>query len=163
MFFCFDNGKELKNKGEKMKALIQRVKRASVEIDGEIVGKIDRGLCILLGVGRGDSEIQGDWLAKKVCNLRIFSDEQGKMNLSVKDVEGALLIVSQFTLYGDSARGNRPSFTGAAEPEKGERLYEYFLKACKNEGLRVEKGRFGADMAVSLINDGPVTLMVERE
>ncbi len=146
-----------------MKLVVQRVKKAQVEVEQKIVGKIESGFLVLLGVTHKDTTEQADYLVKKLCNLRVFSDENGKMNLSIKDVKGELLIVSQFTLYANCQDGNRPSFTNAAKPEQANELYEYFCKKCENNGIKVEKGIFGADMKVSLLNDGPVTIILERE
>ena len=146
-----------------MVALIQRVTRASVEVEGEPVGEIAGGMLVLLGVHENDSEKEAAWLARKCANLRIFSDDDGKMNLSLKDTAGEALVVSQFTLYGDATRGNRPSFDKAAGPEKAERLYESFIELLDEQlGPSVKTGVFGAMMDVQLINDGPVTLWVER-
>jgi D-tyrosyl-tRNA(Tyr) deacylase len=145
-----------------MRAVIQRVTQASVAVDGKVIGEIGRGLLVLFGAGRGDTELDCEKLADKISKLRIFSDENDKINLSVNDVEGGLLAVSQFTLYADCAHGNRPSFINAGEPEHAERLYEYFKECCRgriNGG--VESGSFGADMKVSLINDGPFTVVLE--
>ena len=147
-----------------MKIVVQRVKNAKVDVEGKTVGKIDTGFLVLLGVTHEDSEEQADYLAKKLCNLRVFTDENDKMNLSLKDVNGKLLIVSQFTLYADCTGGNRPSFTNAAKPDKAEKLYEYFCNQCKEKyNIEVEKGIFGADMKVELLNDGPVTIIMERD
>ena len=145
-----------------MKLVIQRVKKASVTVDEKIVGKIDKGLLVFLGVTHDDNEEKVDYLVIKICNLRIFEDENEKMNLSVKDVNGSLLIVSQFTLYADTSSGNRPSFTNAAKPEFADKLYESFKQKCKNCGLEVQSGIFGANMQVELINDGPVTIVMEH-
>ena len=146
-----------------MKLVIQRVLNSQVDVDGKTVGKIGKGFMVLCGITHQDSEKEADILARKLCNLRVFEDENGKMNLSLKDVGGELLIISQFTLYADSmSSGNRPSFIAAARPEKAEPLYEYFIKKCEAEGIHVEKGIFGADMNVSLINDGPVTILMEK-
>ena len=146
-----------------MKIVVQRVKNAKVDVEGITVGKIDKGFLVLLGVTHNDTEEQADYLAKKLCNLRVFTDENDKMNLSLKDVDGRLLIVSQFTLYADCTGGNRPSFINAAKPDKAEKLYEYFCKQCKEKyNIEVEKGIFGADMKVELLNDGPVTIIIEK-
>ena len=145
-----------------MRVLIQRVKEASVKVDGKEVGKIDKGFLVLVGITHTDTEKEADYLSKKVTNLRVFEDENGKMNLSLKDVGGKLLIVSQFTLYGNCLDGNRPSFTDAAKPDMANELYEYFCKKCEETGIEVQKGIFGADMKVNLLNDGPVTLMIEK-
>ena len=145
-----------------MKLVVQRVKYASVEVDGKTVGKIDNGFLVLIGIKVRDTKEQADYLVKKVCNLRVFSDENGKMNLSLKDVSGQLLIVSQFTLYGNCSDGNRPSFTDSARPEDAIPLYEYFCDECAKKGIQVQKGIFGADMKVQLLNDGPVTLVIEK-
>ena len=146
-----------------MKLVIQRVKYAKVEVDGKIVGNIQRGFLVLLGVTHNDTMENADYLVKKVCNLRVFEDENGKMNLAIKDICGELLIVSQFTLYADCSNGNRPSFTNAAKPEVANELYEYFCKKCSENNIKVEKGIFGADMKVSLLNDGPVTIILEKQ
>lgn len=147
-----------------MVALVQRVSEASVEVDGQITGAIGTGLLILLGVHRNDTEAEADWLARKCANLRIFPDEEGKMNRSLRDIGGEALVVSQFTLYGDASRGHRPSFTESAPPEKAEPLYRYFVAQLSKElGRSVPTGVFGAMMRVRLVNDGPVTLWVERK
>ena len=145
-----------------MKVIIQRVKEASVKVDGKEISKIEKGFLVLIGITHTDTEKEADYLVKKVTNLRVFEDENGKMNLSLKDVGGKLLIVSQFTLYGNCENGNRPSFTEAAKPDIANELYEYFCEKCKDNGIEVKKGIFGADMKVSLINDGPVTLIIEK-
>ena len=145
-----------------MKALIQRVKRASVTIGGELFSSIDKGLLVFLGVQKGDSQENADKLAQKLVNLRIFEDENEKMNLSVKDVNGQMLVVSQFTLCGDCKKGTRPSFANAELPNKANELYEYFVSQIKKQGIETQTGSFGAMMDVELINDGPVTFMVEK-
>ena len=145
-----------------MKLVVQRVKNAKVEVDEKVVGKIEKGFLVLLGVTHEDTEKEADYLAKKLCNLRVFEDENEKMNLALKDVKGELLIVSQFTLYANCENGNRPSFTDAAKPDVAEKLYEYFCEKCEGYGIHVEKGIFGADMKVSLLNDGPVTIIIEK-
>jgi len=145
-----------------MRAVIQRVSRASVTVEGEVTGQIGQGLMVLLGVGPEDTESDGAWLASKLANLRIFSDEAGKMNLSLIDVAGGALVVSQFTLYGDCRRGRRPSFVGAAPPESAEPLYERFCEQLAAQGVaHVGRGVFGAMMDVDLLNDGPVTLIID--
>jgi D-tyrosyl-tRNA(Tyr) deacylase len=147
-----------------MRAVVQRVARASVTVEGEVVGAIEHGLMVLLGVTHGDGEEQAVWLANKVAGLRIFDDQEGKMNLSVTDVGGSALVVSQFTLYGDASRGRRPSFTDAAQPELAEPLCGRFVELLREAGVeRVETGIFGAQMMVEIYNDGPVTLILERE
>jgi D-tyrosyl-tRNA(Tyr) deacylase len=145
-----------------VRVLLQRVLRASVRVDGETTGAIGRGVLLLVGVGPEDSEEQLTWMANKVAALRIFPDDEGKMNRSVAEAAGAALIVSQFTLYGDVRKGNRPSFIGAAPPERAEELVERFSSLLAERLDRVEGGRFGADMKVELVNDGPVTLWIER-
>lgn len=145
-----------------MKALIQRVKRASVTIDGELYSKIGKGLLILLGVEKGDETENSKKLAQKVAGLRVFEDEHDKMNLSIKDVDGEILVVSQFTLCGDCKKGTRPSFDKAAPPDIANSLYEDFVKNLRNDGFKVETGKFRAMMDIELINDGPVTFMVEK-
>ncbi len=145
-----------------MKAVVQRVSESRVEVAGEITGEIGRGLLILLGVARGDAEAAADWMAEKILNLRIFEDDDGKMNRSVTDVGGGVLVVSQFTLYGDCRKGRRPSFVQAARPDEAGRLYEYFTEKIRISGLTVATGRFQAMMDVHLVNDGPVTLILER-
>lgn len=145
-----------------MKAVIQRVTSASVTVEGRIVGRIGRGIMVLLGVEKGDVEAKGDWLVEKIRGLRIFSDDDGKMNLSVADIGGSLLVVSQFTLAGNCSKGKRPSFDTAAPADEGKRLYDCFVAAARHTGLPVETGIFQADMQVSLVNDGPVTFILER-
>jgi D-tyrosyl-tRNA(Tyr) deacylase len=144
-----------------MRAVVQRVTYARVEVDGTMVGEIGPGLLVLLGVAKGDTEADSDYLATKISQLRIFADDAGKMNRSIAEAGGAMLVVSQFTLYGDCRKGRRPGFDAAASPEDARRLYEYFVDAVRRTGLRVETGVFQADMAVSLLNDGPVTFIVE--
>lgn len=143
-----------------MKIVLQRVNHASVKVDGEIVGKIGKGFLILLGVGKEDTEADLQKYVDKIIKLRIFADENGKTNLSLKDVNGELLVVSQFTLYADCRKGNRPSFTEAGDPETANRLYEKFIELCKEQVLVVEHGVFGADMKVELENDGPFTVVL---
>src|SRR5271166_2004616 len=144
-----------------MRALLQRVTEARVTVDGTVTGKIGVGLLVLLGVSKLDTEADAEFVAQKVLNLRIFEDKQGKMNRSLLDTGGAMLVVSQFTLYGDCRKGRRPSFDDAAPAEQARALYQHFVDAARRAGLRVETGIFQAHMAVSLINDGPVTLIVE--
>jgi len=146
-----------------MRIVLQRCSSASVEVAGSIVGQIGRGLMLLVGVTHEDAEADAKWLADKVAGLRIFEDEAGKMNLSVADVGGVVLSVSQFTLYGDCRSGKRPSFSAAARPEQAEPLYETFNALLREKGLKVETGRFGAMMAVSLVNDGPVTFVLDSK
>lgn len=145
-----------------MKLVIQRVKQAKVEVKGKVAGEIEKGFLVLIGITHTDTRQEADYLAKKLCNLRVFEDENQKMNLNLKDVKGKLLIVSQFTLYADCKDGNRPSFTDAAKPEMANELYEYFCEKCEEYQIEVQKGIFGADMQVSLINDGPVTIVMEK-
>ena len=144
-----------------MRLVVQRVKNAKVEVDNKIVGQINGGYMVLVGVGPNDTEKEADYLAKKLINLRVFEDENGKMNLGLKDVNGELLLISQFTLYADCSGGNRPSFINAAKPDKANELYEYFCKKCA-ESVHVQKGVFGAHMEVTLQNSGPVTILLER-
>ena len=146
-----------------MRAVLTRVKSASVTIDGEVVGKIGQGFLILLGVGPNDTEKESRYLAEKALGLRIFTDENDKMNLGLDAVQGEVLVVSQFTLFGNCRKGRRPSFVEAAGPELGERLYEQFLKDCEALGFPPQHGRFGADMKVESINDGPVTLWLDTQ
>ncbi len=146
-----------------MRAIVQRVTQASVAVAGEIVGKIGPGLLVLIGAREGDTTQEAEWLAHKIANLRIFSDAEGKMNLSVLATEGSVLVVSQFTLYGDIRRGFRPSFGHAAPPEVAEPLIEHFSAALREKGLSVATGVFQAHMEVALVNDGPVTILLEKE
>ncbi|HEV8524258.1 MAG TPA: D-aminoacyl-tRNA deacylase [Terriglobales bacterium] len=146
-----------------MRAVVQRVSRCRVTVAGEVVGEIGRGLLVLLGVGQNDTEAAADYLAEKVAGLRIFEDSAGKMNLAVGEAGGAVLVVSQFTLYGDVRRGKRPSFDAAAKPEQARRLYEYFVERVRAAGLRCETGRFQEMMDVELVNDGPVTILLDSE
>ena len=144
-----------------MKGLIQRVSSASVVVDGNCIGEIDQGILLLLGVEKEDDQSKADKLLDKVINYRIFSDESDKMNLSLKDIEGELLVVSQFTLVAETSKGKRPGFSKGASPALGEELYNYFVEAANKTGLKVATGKFGADMKVSLTNDGPVTFWLE--
>lgn len=146
-----------------MKLVVQRVKQAQVSVEGKVVGKIEKGFLVLIGVTHTDTKDVAEHLANKLCNLRVFKDENGKMNLNLKQVGGKLLIVSQFTLYANCKEGNRPSFTDAAKPDFANELYEYFCNKCQEKEITVEKGIFGADMEVSLINDGPVTIILEKD
>lgn len=145
-----------------MRVLLQRVAHASVTIDGRVTGAIDRGYCLLVGFTHADTAEQVAWMADKVAGLRLFPDPDGKMNLSLGDVGGSVLVVSQFTLYGDASRGRRPSFVDAARPEHAIPLYQQFVAAVRGLGHRVETGEFGARMLVELVNDGPVTILLER-
>jgi D-aminoacyl-tRNA deacylase len=145
-----------------MRVVLQRVSRASVTIEGRVAGVIGRGFCLLVGFTHSDTGDQVDWMAEKVAGLRLFADAEGKMNLGLAEVQGALLVVSQFTLYGDSAKGRRPSFIDAARPEVAIPLYERFVAALRSRGLQVATGEFGADMLVEIHNDGPVTLILDR-
>jgi D-tyrosyl-tRNA(Tyr) deacylase len=145
-----------------MKGVIQRVTSASVIVDGRTTSEIGQGLLVLLGVEKGDGESKADWLAEKIAGLRIFSDEEGKMNRSVRDVGGAVLVVSQFTLAGNCTKGKRPSFDTAAPPDAGKRLYDYFVESARKLGLPVQTGIFQTDMKVHLVNDGPVTFILEK-
>ena len=146
-----------------MKVVLQRVKKAAVSVDGETTGAIGKGFLVLVGAGDGDTEAAADKMADKICRLRIFPDENGKTNLSLADVGGELLIVSQFTLYADCRTGNRPSFVRAGAPEEAQRLYEHMIERCRLHVGKVAHGIFGADMEVSLINDGPFTLMLDSD
>jgi len=145
-----------------MRAVLQRVSRAAVRVDGETVGSIGRGFVVLAGFAPTDEEPAVEWMAEKIVGLRVFADAADKMNLALADVDGAVLVVSQFTLYGDASKGRRPSFVGAAAPERAEALYDRFVALLRERGVRVETGRFRAMMDVELVNDGPVTLLLER-
>ena len=144
-----------------MRAVIQRVSRAKVSVNGETTGEIEKGILVLLGVSRADSETEADYLLEKTLNLRIFEDEAGKMNLSLLDIKGAMLVVSQFTLYGDARKGRRPSYIEAAAPDEANRLYEYFVTQARKQVSKVATGRFQAMMDVELVNDGPVTILLD--
>lgn len=146
-----------------MRFVIQRVERASVKIDHEVKGSIEKGFLVLIGIGEGDDEQVADKLIKKLVNMRIFEDDEGKTNLALSDVGGGLLLVSQFTLYADCRKGNRPSFTGAAKPDEAERLYDYIVQKCREKIPVVEQGEFGADMKIDLLNDGPFTIILDSE
>lgn len=145
-----------------MKVVIQRVSKASVSVDNKVLGQIDQGLCLLVAFADEDNDETIEYMARKIANMRIFSDEDDKMNLSVKDVEGSILSISQFTLYADTKHGNRPSFTGAGNFEESDKKYQQFNQALAAHQLNVATGEFGADMQVSLVNDGPVTILMER-
>lgn len=144
-----------------MRAVIQRVNNASVEVEGKIVGEIGKGLLVFLGVGDGDTDRDLNYIADKTAGLRIFSDEDDKMNLSVTDINGEILVVSQFTLYGDCRKGRRPNFTSSMEPVTAEKMYEDFIKTIESKGIKTAHGEFGADMQVSISNDGPVTILLD--
>ncbi len=144
-----------------MKTVIQRVSNANVKVNEQIIGEIEKGLVILLGISNNDTEKTIEQMAHKISNLRIFSDENEKMNLSIKDINGQILVISQFTLFADCKKGNRPSFTNAGSPEHANKLYEYFIKQIENQQIEVEHGIFGENMKVSLTNDGPVTIILE--
>lgn len=146
-----------------MRAVVQRVAHSSVKVAGEVTGKIERGLLVFLAVGKNDSEKDISYLADKIINLRIFEDEQGKMNASLLDINGDLLVVSQFTLYGDVRKGRRPSFDAAGSPEIAQNLYEKFIKYVADKNIKVETGVFQADMKVEILNDGPVTILLDSE
>ena len=146
-----------------MRVVVQRVKYTKLSVDGKTISEIPFGLTVFLGIKVGDTEAQADFLVKKIAGLRIFEDEQGKMNLSVADVKGEVLLVSQFTLYGDAKKGFRPSFSDAERPERAEFLYEYAVEQLRGLGIMVKKGVFGADMKIEQINDGPVTILLEKE
>ena len=145
-----------------MRLVVQRVSKAQVKVKEKVIGKISEGFLVLLGVTHSDTKETAEYLAKKLCNLRIFQDENEKMNLSIKDIDGELLIVSQFTLYADCSRGNRPGFEESAKPEIANELYEYFVEQCKLYVKNVETGQFGAHMEVQLLNNGPVTIILEK-
>lgn len=146
-----------------MKAVLQRVTNASVKVDGNIVGEIGKGFLVLLGAGCGDTEKDCEKLADKISKIRLFEDEDGKMNLGAGDIDGEILVISQFTLYADSRKGNRPNFMNAMEPKEAERLYEYFVSLLDGKFTKIQKGIFGADMKVELLNDGPVTIILESK
>lgn len=146
-----------------MKAVLQRVAYASVKVDGDTVGKIDKGFLVLLGAGENDTEGDCEKLADKISKIRLFEDADGKMNLGAADIDGEILVISQFTLYADSRKGNRPNFMNAMEPKEAERLYEYFVSLLDGKFKKVQKGIFGADMKVELLNDGPVTIILETK
>lgn len=146
-----------------MRAVVQRVKKASCTVDEKIVGKIEKGILLFLGIGEGDEGKDLKYLVDKVLGLRIFPDEEGKMNLSLEDIEGQILIISQFTLYGDVRKGKRPSFSKSSSPEIGEKYYNKFIEDVKSRGIKAETGIFGADMDIELINDGPVTILLDSE
>lgn len=146
-----------------MRLVVQRVKNAKVTVENDVIGNINDGFMVLLGVTHTDTKEVADYLVRKLCNLRVFKDENDKMNLSIKDIDGELLIVSQFTLYADCQKsGNRPSFINSAKPEYANELYEYFVQKCRQEVRKVETGKFGAHMQVDLTNDGPVTIILEK-
>ena len=146
-----------------MKFVIQRVKEANVAVNGETIGAIDKGFLVLVGINNTDDEVIADKMVKKLIGLRIFEDENGTTNLALNDVNGSLLVISQFTLYADCRKGNRPSFTDAGAPDMANRLYEYILSKCSEQVANVQKGEFGADMKVSLINDGPFTIVLDSD
>lgn len=146
-----------------MKAVLQRVTNASVKVDGKIVGEIGKGFLVLLGAGYGDTEKDCEKLADKISKIRLFEDGDGKMNLGAGDIDGEILVISQFTLYADSRKGNRPNFMNAMEPKEAERLYEYFVSLLDGKFTKIQKGIFGADMKVELLNDGPVTIILESK
>lgn len=146
-----------------MRAVVQRVERSKVDVDGKTIGSIEKGLLIFLGVGQEDGDKDLDYIFDKIINLRIFEDEDGKMNRSLLDIEGELLVVSQFTLYGDARKGRRPSFSSSARPDLANEMYEEFIARARNMGIRTETGEFGADMKVDILNDGPVTILLDSE
>ena len=162
MAYYIINRNKVRKIGEiKMKFVIQRVSKASVTIEGEVRGKIDKGFLVLIGVGQEDDEAIADKMVKKLIGMRIFQDENGKTNLALKDVDGQLLLISQFTLYADCKKGNRPSFINAGSPQRANELYQYIIQKCKEEITVVEEGEFGADMKVELLNDGPFTVILD--
>lgn len=162
MAYYIINRNKVRKIGEiKMKFVIQRVSKASVTIEGEVRGKIDKGFLVLIGVGQEDNEAIADKMVKKLIGMRIFQDENGKTNLALKDVDGQLLLISQFTLYADCKKGNRPSFINAGTPQRANELYQYIIQKCKEEIPVVEEGEFGADMKVELLNDGPFTVILD--
>jgi D-tyrosyl-tRNA(Tyr) deacylase len=146
-----------------MRAVVQRVSSAEVRVDDKMVGRVGKGLLVYLGVGKEDTVSDIEYMAEKVSGLRIFEDENGKMNLSVKDIEGEILAISQFTLYGDVRKGKRPSFSDSAAPDKGEELYNQFISRIQGIGIRIDKGMFGAHMMVDYVNDGPVTILLDSK
>jgi len=146
-----------------MRMVVQRVSEAKVVVDDQVVGKIEKGVLVFLGIGEGDDEKDADYLIEKVVNLRIFEDHEGKMNLSLKDIKGEMLVISQFTLWGDCRKGRRPSFSRAAPPQVANRLYQYFISASNKQGIKVSSGKFQAMMEVNLLNKGPVTLLVDSK
>lgn len=146
-----------------MRGVVQRVKRAHVSVDEKVIGQIEHGIVLLLGVEENDDEKDLEYMTDKVLNLRIFEDEEGKMNRSLLDVSGSILVVSQFTLHGDARKGRRPSFIAAARPEKAIQMYEKFIKNMKNQGIKTDTGEFGADMEVMILNDGPVTILLDSK
>lgn len=146
-----------------MRAVVQRVKRASVSVDEKLISEINAGLLVFLGIGEGDSEVDLDYLVDKILGLRIFEDSEQKMNRSLLDEKGELLVISQFTLYGDVRRGKRPSFTGSASPDLGEKFYKLFIQKTKSLGVVTKEGVFGADMQIELLNDGPVTILIDSK
>jgi D-tyrosyl-tRNA(Tyr) deacylase len=145
-----------------MKIVLQRVSHGKVTVKDKVVGQISQGIVLLVGIGKDDNENKVSYIADKIINLRVFSDDNGKMNLSIKDINGEILAISQFTLYGDTRKGRRPSFTDSAEPEKAKYLYDFFVEQLKKSELKVETGIFGADMDVEIHNDGPVTFIIEN-
>lgn len=162
MAYYIINRNKVRKIGEiKMKFVIQRVSKASVTIEGEVRGKIDKGFLVLIGVGQEDNEAIADKMVKKLIGMRIFQDENGKTNLALQDVDGQLLLISQFTLYADCKKGNRPSFINAGTPQRANELYQYIIQKCKEEIPVVEEGEFGADMKVELLNDGPFTVILD--